>query len=186
MIDGQAERERLEALYQAAILDTPPDERLDGVVAMAARRFNAPIALLSMVDADRVWFKVKIGIDLQQVPREDTFCSIAVKRESTLVVEDALQHPQFRNNPYVAGWPNLRFYAGAPIRTATNKVIGTLCIIDVKPRSFSEAELRDLAALGDFLSAELITRQDVMAMGGEPLAALRRARERHQNDAVER
>lgn len=143
------ETARLAALKALGVLDTPPEERFDRTTRLAAALFNVPVALVSLVDADRQWFKSCFGVDICETPRETSFCAHAIAAKSMLVVPDALADERFRDNPMVADGPRVRFYAGAPIRTPDGHLVGTLCILDVRPRDLSEAErglLLDLAA----------------------------------------
>jgi phosphoribosyl 1,2-cyclic phosphodiesterase/DNA-binding response OmpR family regulator len=148
-IPGEEER-RLQALHQLAILDTPPEERFDRITRLAARFFGVPIALISLVDRDRQWFKSRNGSLVQQTSREVSFCGHAILQPEALVVSDALADDRFADNPLVLSEPRLRFYAGYPIVASDGSAIGTLCLIDHKPRHFGSAQvkaLRDMAAL---------------------------------------
>lgn len=141
---------RLSALEELALLDTPPEERFDRLTRLAARTLNVPIALVSLIDTDRQWFKSRQGLDARETGRDISFCGHAVLREETLVIENALDDERFFDNPLVTGDPHIRFYAGAPLHDPQGQRVGTLCIIDRKPRSFSEEDkitLRDLADL---------------------------------------
>ncbi|MDX1558152.1 MAG: GAF domain-containing protein [Marinobacter sp.] len=145
-----SERHRLSALDELALLDTPPEERFDRLTRMAARALNAPIALVSLVDKDRQWFKSRHGLDAPETARDISFCGHAILRKETFVIENALNDERFHDNPLVTGDPAIRFYAGAPLHDRHGYRVGTLCIIDRKPRSFSQEEetiLRDLADL---------------------------------------
>ncbi|MEO8543738.1 MAG: GAF domain-containing protein [Burkholderiaceae bacterium] len=144
------EERRLEALHQLSILDTPAEERFDRITRLAAHFFGVPIALISLVDRDRQWFKSRSGLQVQQTSREVSFCGHAILQPQALVVSDALADDRFADNPLVQSEPRLRFYAGHPIVAADGSAIGTLCLIDHKPRHFGPAQinaLRDMAAL---------------------------------------
>ncbi|MBB5190150.1 diguanylate cyclase (GGDEF)-like protein/PAS domain S-box-containing protein [Silvimonas terrae] len=144
------EKTRLEALQTMCVLDTPPVHELDRVTRMAGRLFDVPIALVSLVDADRQWFKSKVGLDAPQTPRDISFCGHAILAPGALVVRNALRDVRFADNPLVTGEPHIRFYAGQPIRSLEGQPIGTLCLISPQPREFSDtdaATLRDLAAI---------------------------------------
>ncbi|SNC62970.1 GAF domain-containing protein [Marinobacter sp. es.048] len=144
------ESHRLSALDELALLDTPPEERFDRLTRLAARALNAPIALVSLIDSHRQWFKSRHGLEAPGTARDISFCGHAILREETLIIENALNDERFHDNPLVTGDPNIRFYAGAPLHDRHGHRVGTLCIIDRKPRSFSkeeEAILRDLANL---------------------------------------
>jgi PAS domain S-box-containing protein len=139
------ERERLAALRNLGILDTEPDPALDVVTRLAADRFDAPIALVSLVDADRQWFKARCGLETQETERSVSFCTHTIEGEGIMVVPNAARDPRFADNPLVTGDPHIRFYAGAPLRTTDGHAIGTLCIIDRTAREgFSEREAEAL------------------------------------------
>lgn len=144
------EAERVAALRRLGILDTPAEERFDRHTRIAAALFKVPIALVSLVDADRQWFKSCFGTDVCESSRETSFCAHAiVSNEDTLVVPDALQDDRFRDNPLVSDGPRIRFYAGSVLHSPEGKRIGTVCILDVRPRNLSTEEralLRDVAA----------------------------------------
>lgn len=143
---------RLLSLHSLRIMDSAPEERFDRVTRMAARLFDVGICLVSLVDADRQWFKSKQGLDACQTPREVSFCGHAILEERAFVVEDAHADERFADNPLVTGNPTVRFYAGYPVHSPDGRRIGTLCLIDNKPRRFSADEaqtLKDFAALVD-------------------------------------
>jgi len=145
------ETERLAVLSRYAILDTPPEVAFDRITSLAARLFNVPMALVSLVDEHREWFKSSYGFTRGEVARDVSFCTHIVSTDEFLVVPDARHDPRFADNPFVAGEPNIRFYAGAPLKTRDGFCLGSLCIIDQAARSgLSDAEahtLRDLAAI---------------------------------------
>ncbi|MBD0335426.1 MAG: GAF domain-containing protein [Cyanobacteria bacterium Co-bin13] len=141
------EAARLEALRQYRILDTPSEQAYDDITALAAFICDVPIALISLVDADRQWFKSKVGVDVNETSRNVSFCAHAILGESILIVKDALQDERFDANPLVTCAPNIRFYAGVPLRTPEGHLIGTLCVIDHQPRELSEHQIKTLEAL---------------------------------------
>ncbi|MCA1661440.1 MAG: GAF domain-containing protein, partial [Novosphingobium sp.] len=144
------ELQRLAALQALGLLDTPAEERFDRLTRVAAALFDVPIALVSLVDANRQWFKSCVGTDIKESSREMSFCAHAVAARDMLVIPDALRDDRFADNPVVSGPPYVRFYAGAPIFTADGHCAGTLCIIDGRPRDFTDDDkdrLRDLAAI---------------------------------------
>lgn len=147
----QDELQRLEALARYEILDTLPEEAFDRIANLAARLFGTPIALVSMVDENRQWFKACLGLDLRQTDRSLSFCAHAILSEGVMVVPDATRDPRFAGNALVTGEPNIRFYAGAPLITPDGHKLGTLCVIDDVPRAGLSPEeqtnLSDLAAL---------------------------------------
>ncbi len=145
------ERERLAALKNLCLLDTPPDPEFDLITQMAARAFCAPIAIVSLVDAGRQWFKSRVGLEARETVREIAFCAYAIHGRTPLIVLDAREDDRFRDNPLVTAPPHVRFYAGAPLLTKDGFAIGTLCILGTEPRAaFGDAErglLEGLASL---------------------------------------
>lgn len=142
--------ERLRLLADLAILDTPPEAQFDRIVRLAKKIFDVPIAVVSLVDANRVWFKACVGLPPGGIRREVSFCGHAILDDDVFVIEDALADPRFADNPLVTGAPRIRFYAGQPLRVGGDHKIGTLCVIDTAPRRFSaedRAALRDLAGV---------------------------------------
>ena len=144
------ELQRLAALHELGLLDTPAEERFDRLTRVAAALFDVPIALVSLIDANRQWFKSCVGTDIKESSREVSFCAYAVAEGEMLVIPDALRDDRFADNPVVSGPPYVRFYAGAPIFMADGTCAGTLCVIDGRPRDFTDEDrerLRDLAAI---------------------------------------
>ena len=137
------------ALRRLGILDTAPEERFDRHTRSASALFKVPIALVSLVDADRQWFKSCFGTDVCESSRETSFCAHAITSNTDLlVVPDALQDERFRDNPMVSDGPRIRFYAGSVLHSPEGKKIGTVCILDVRPRNLSNEErglLKDVA-----------------------------------------
>jgi len=141
---------RLATLKSLNVLDTPPEERFDRVTRMARRMFGVSTALVSMVDEDRQWFKSRQGLDACETPRNVSFCGHAILGDDIFLVQNALHDERFADNPLVTGDPNIRFYAGCPLRAPDGQKLGTLCIIDSVPREFDHDDataLRDLASL---------------------------------------
>lgn len=151
------EPQRLEALRALLILDTPPEERFDRIVEFAAAEFDVPIALLSLIDEKRQWFKSRIGIGLCETPRDISFCGHAIHCSDVLVVPDARVDERFVDNPLVLGAPFIRFYAGAPLIMPKGQAIGTLCLIDTKVRRIDSTDLSILASLRDLVVSELLS-----------------------------
>ncbi len=145
------EEARLLSLKKLQILDTQPEERFDRITRTAKLFFDVDICLVSLLDSDRQWFKSNQGLDgVSQTSRELSFCAHAILNNEVMVVNDAKEDSRFANNPFVSGGPMIRFYAGAPISCPNNFALGTLCIIDSKPRKFSATEmsvLKDFAGM---------------------------------------
>ena len=139
------ERQRLAALQALAVLDTPPEPALDAITLLAADRFDTEIALVSLVDSNRQWFKARHGLEACETSRADSFCGHCIASDDVMVVPDATRDPRFAANPLVTGAPHIRFYAGAPLITSSGHRIGTLCVIDGRARSAFSA--REAAAL---------------------------------------
>jgi hypothetical protein len=155
------EKNRLEELNSYQILDTPPETELDELAEIASLICNVPISLITLVEKDRQWFKANRGLDRTETKREDSFCQHALNKPKELfIVEDSLKHPLFKNNPLVTGNPNIRFYAGAPLETPNGNVLGTLCVIDNKPRKISPNNQKALQILAkkamDYLNVRKI------------------------------
>jgi diguanylate cyclase (GGDEF)-like protein/PAS domain S-box-containing protein len=148
------ETTRLAALDALEVLDTVGEERFDRFTRLATLTFRVPTALVSLVDADRQWFKSRCGLDVSETPRSIAFCSHAVAQHDIFVVEDASLDPRFAANPLVVGPPHIRFYAGQPVYS-DGQAVGTLCIIDYVPRTLNENERRALRDLADLVEIEL-------------------------------
>ena len=152
------EEARLDALRSLEILDTPAEEAFDRITRMAAELFETPIALISLVDASRQWFKSKVGISPPETPRDVAFCHYTIRGDNVMVVPDATLDDRFIDNPLVQGNPDIRFYAGAPLRLASGFKIGSMCIIDTKPRTLTPIEERRLATLAQIVVDEMELR----------------------------
>ena len=153
------EKERLELLRALELLDSPPEATFDRITRLVARALGVPIALFSLVDDERQWFKSRIGVDASETPRDVAFCAHAITQKQPLVVANALQDERFADNPLVAGAPHIRFYAGVPIVSTNGLALGTLCAVDQQPRELSAAELEMLCDLADILSQEVQQRE---------------------------
>ena len=147
---------RLQALHDLLILDTPPEERFDRIVSFAAEEFDVPIALVSLIDQNRQWFKSRVGLQVCETARDISFCGHAVVQPGTLVIPDALADPRFADNPLVIGEPHIRFYAGAPLALPSGAVVGTLCVIDTQPREMDPTDLAILGSLRDLVLREMV------------------------------
>ena len=158
------EASRLETLLALSILDTPPEERFDRLTRLARRMFHVPIALVTLVDANRQWFKSSAGLQATETPRDVSFCGHTILEEGVMVVPNALVDCRFADNPLVTGDPHIRFYAGCPLKAPNGANLGTLCIIDRKSRALDSDDvsaLRDLAAIvEDELAALQMAMQD--------------------------
>ena len=141
------EAARMSALRALEILDTEAEAQFDNLTRLAADLCALPIALVSLVDSERQWFKSRVGLDPPETPREHAFCAHAIHGEDVMVVEDATRDVRFANNPLVTGEPNIRFYAGAPLITTDGHALGTLCVIGDAPRTISAQETRALETL---------------------------------------
>lgn len=154
------ESQRLQTLRNLNLLDTAPEERFDRVTRLARQIFSTSIALVSIVDADRQWFKSRQGLDAEETPRDISFCGHAILDDKIMVVNDAEQDQRFCDNPLVCGNPNIRFYAGYPLAAPDGSRIGTLCVIDDKPKDISKEQLQLLRELGRMVEEELIAAND--------------------------
>ncbi len=144
------EAKRVAALKAYALLDTPSEPQFDRIVQQAAAALDAPIALVSLIDENRQWFKARVGLKTTETPRSMSFCTHAIRGEDVFVIENAKEDDRFADNSLVTGDPNIRFYAGAPLKTPSGRRIGTLCVLDSKPRStFSDDDKATLEALAD-------------------------------------
>jgi adenylate cyclase len=149
------ESERLTALYELKILDTPPEERFDRIVRLASHYLSTPIAYIALLDTDRQWFKASCGLSAKQTPRSISFCNHTIQQDHPLIVPDATLDDRFSSSPLVTDSPNIRFYAGFPLSTAEGFNIGTLCISDSMPRQLEAAQLKILQDLADLAEDQL-------------------------------
>jgi len=153
------EQERLFFLRSTGLLDSKASEAFDRITRLAAELFQVPIALVSLVEEKRQWFKSCVGLETRETERSVSFCTHTIERATALVVEDAVQDARFADNPLVTGYPGIRFYAGVPLRLPSGHALGSLCIIDSQPRSFSDAELQRLQDLGALVMAQIDLHQ---------------------------
>ncbi|MEL7349854.1 MAG: EAL domain-containing protein [Cyanobacteria bacterium J06560_5] len=146
---------RLAKLQDYGILDTLPEAAYDDIVKLAAYICQAPTALVSLIDADRQWFKAKVGLDGSESPRDIAFCNHTIQQSEPMIVEDTYQSPRFRNNPMVTGPPYIRFYAGTPLVTPEGYAVGSLCVIDYQPRQLTHYQLQALKTLSRQVIAQM-------------------------------
>ena len=155
------ETERIALLHALDLLDTPAEPSFDRITRLVARTLRVPIALVSLVDSNRQWFKSRVGFNVLETPREFAFCSHTILQDDPLVVGDTTRDARFVDNPLVTGDPNVRFYAGAPIFASGGMALGSLCAIDVQPRILMQDEIDTLIDLADLVSKEIQQRETV-------------------------
>ncbi|MDX2171078.1 MAG: PAS domain S-box protein [Deltaproteobacteria bacterium] len=171
------EAARLALLHACDILDTPPEREFDDLVALVAQICSAPIASISLIDAERCWIKASVGLDSNEMPRAPTFCSHAILDDALLVVPDSLRDPRFAGNPLVHGPPFVRAYAGAPLVMPDGPRLGALCVVDHRPRRWSAEQLAALEALGRQVVGQIVRRQTLRELRGA-VEALRDSEQR--------
>jgi GAF domain-containing protein len=157
-MENTVENKRIENLLKYEILDTPADGAFEEITALAAKIFNVPIAIITLVDHNRIWFKSACGIDAEQIPRSPGLCSSAILSDDIYIVEDARKDPRTMSNPLVAGIMGLQFYAAAPLKTIDGYNLGTLCIIDKNPRTLTLKEATMLMQLSRIVMDKLETK----------------------------
>lgn len=155
----ETEDQRIAELRSLLLLDSSPEERFDRITRVAKQLFDVPIALVSLVDTDRQWFKSCIGLDVSETGRDISFCGHAILNDDVFIVENALKDIRFSDNPLVKGGPEIRFYAGAPIAMPSGNKLGTLCIISPKARTFGADQSALLNDLSKIVINELISQQ---------------------------
>lgn len=153
------ERKRLTVLWQYDILDTVPEEVFDELTDLAAKICSAPMAMISLVDEDRQWFKSKVGLTQRETAREISFCTHAILQDELFIVPDATQDPRFAGSPLVTADPHVRFYAGAPLITPDGHALGTLCIMDRVPRQLTADQQQALRVLARHVVSQLELRR---------------------------
>ncbi|RZL65003.1 MAG: GAF domain-containing protein [Variovorax sp.] len=154
------EADRLAELKRLAILDSSEEQAFDDITRMAASLCGTPIALITLLDDKRQWFKSRVGLQATETPREVSFCTHAIQTPDVpFVVRDALEDPRFVANPLVTGDPNIRFYAGAPLVTRSGNALGTICVIDRTPRDVTPEQLEQLQFMAQQVIALLESRE---------------------------
>jgi len=153
------EENRLRVLHSLNILDTPVEERFDRVTRLVKRMFNVPLSVVGLIDKDRQWFKSSSGIDVKEAPRELTFCGHTILGDEMLIISDTTLDERVFDHPAVVGEPYVRFYAGVPLRVVDGSKMGTLCIADYKPRTFSAEDYQALKDLAELVERELVAVQ---------------------------
>jgi GAF domain-containing protein len=160
MMQGtQNEKKRLKILWQYDVLDTVPEEVFDDLTELAAQICEAPIALISLVDETRQWFKSRKGVSVQETSRDISFCAHAIQQEGLFIVKDATKDDRFSHNPLVTSDPKIRFYAGAPLITPDGHALGTLCVIDKVPRELRPEQQQALRVLARHVMIQLELRR---------------------------
>ena len=170
---------RVDALQKYAILDSEPEQAFDDLTLLASYVCQTPIALISLVDEDRQWFKAKVGISATETLRNIAFCSTAIQQRDVFVVPDALQDERFRTNPLVVSEPNIRFYAGAPLINEDGYALGTLCVIDRTPRNLAADQEAALKALSRLVLMQMEFRRNLILLKE---ALNDRTREEHERE----
>ena len=158
------EEARVIALDKYAILDTDPEQSFDDLTLLASYVCKTPMALISLVDEDRQWFKSRVGIDASETSRDIAFCSTAILQSDVFVVPDALADERFRDNPLVVSDPHIRFYAGAPLINEDGYALGTLCVIDRAPRDLAPDQKEALQALSRLVLVHLEFRRNLILL----------------------
>ena len=164
---ASTELERLAHLGALNLLDTKAEPVFERITELAAYIFGTPIALVSLVDRHRQWFKSRVGIDLIETPREQSFCAHAIRQHKPLIVTDASNDPRFADNPLVIGAPKIRFYAGTAVTTAEGHALGTLCVIDTRPRQLTDSQTQILQVLADMVLHEIRSRERLLLINSE-------------------
>jgi diguanylate cyclase (GGDEF)-like protein len=170
------EAKRLSAVRSLNLLDTPAEERFDRITRLASRVLRAPIAVVSLVDEDRQWFKSAHGLRISETGRDVSFCGHAIVADDPLVVEDTSHDERFQDNPVVVGEPNVRFYAGQPIHAGDGQRVGTICVFDREPRTFTPDDRETLQDLGALVESEL--QRDLLGQSQSKLISERDAYQR--------
>ena len=171
------EKQRLKVLWQYSILDTMPEEIFDDLTELAARICEAPVAMITLVDEDRQWFKAKVGVSINETSRDISFCAHAITQPGLFIVPDATRDERFAKNPLVKSDPKVRFYAGAPLVSPDGYALGTLCVIDKVPRELRPEQKQALRILARHVVSQLELRRR-----SNELADARQEKDRIQKD----
>jgi len=163
-VTQKTELARLQMLESYQVLDTAAEKTFDDLTRLASVICDAPMGLVSLVDDHRQWFKSRVGLEQQETPREMAFCAHALHAPELLIVEDAQEDERFRQNPLVTGEPNIRFYAGAPLTVNSGHNLGTLCVLDTKPRNLTPAQMSALETLRDAVVSQLELRRSLQTI----------------------
>jgi two-component system, NtrC family, sensor kinase len=158
------EAARIAALDRYAILDSEPEQSFDDLVILAAHICKVPMAMLSLVDDHRQWFKSKLGVEVRETPRDSSICAHAIQQGELFIVPDTLQDPRFRENPLVTGEPHIRFYAGAPLINEDGFALGTLCVVDREPRELDDAQKEAINSLGRLALRQMELRMNLQLL----------------------
>src|SRR6476661_333980 len=158
------EKARIEALHKYRILDTDPEKAFDDLTILAAHICQTPVALISLIDSERQWFKSRVGIDVTETPREVSFCAVAIQQPNLFIVPDATKDPRFSTNPFVVSDPKVRFYAGAPFSSSDGHPLGTLCVVDTVPRELTPSQEAALLALSRQVQAQFELRKNLIEL----------------------
>ncbi len=153
------ESKRLSVLWQYDILDTVPEEVFDELAELASHICEAPIAFITLVDEKRQWFKARVGTSMKETTRDISFCAHAILQDELFIVADASKDPRFKKNPMVVGQPKIRFYAGAPLKSPDGYALGTLCVVDSKPRILRDEQKQSLRILARHVETQLELRR---------------------------
>ena len=158
------EKQRLEVLWQYEVLDTVPEQVFDDLTELAASICESPIAMITLVDEKRQWFKSKVGVTLNETSRDISFCAHAILQQELFIVPDASKDVRFADSPLVTGAPNIRFYAGAPLITPDGHALGTLCVIDRVPHELRPDQKRALQILSRHVMTQLELRRHALEL----------------------
>jgi anti-sigma regulatory factor (Ser/Thr protein kinase) len=158
------EKARLQALRRYKILDTDPEKAFDDLTILASHICETPVALISLIDSDRQWFKSRVGVNVSETPREVSFCARAIQQSELFVVPDASKDPRFSSNPFVVSDPKIRFYAGAPFTSSDGHPLGTLCVVDMVPRQLTPSQENALVALSHQVQSQFELRRNLIEL----------------------